>query len=394
MNARVIKKKNNYYIAMEWYQNGERKTRSVSVRKELQLDRPAESREAKALRDKLMTEHRQGTYILPSSTPFEKFISEWIESYKYNIKQTTYESYKETIKNHIIPELGDYTLHTLRPSHLKALYSRKLKSGRADGKPGGLSNRSVKYIHTILRLALQQALEDELVSRNIAKAVTPPKVPRPQIKYWEWGKAKAFLSETQKDRYYLFYLIALSTGMARGEILGLRWQDINFSKQTLSIRQTIVNTNAGPLIQPSAKTSTRERTLDLSASLVEKLKFHKAKQSAEIVALKNKSHPGLIFTTSTGNLVRPRDIDRAFSRAAARINKKMQKEKKIEEYLSPLSLHGLRHTYATHLLEEGVHPKIVSERLGHSGIRITLDTYSHVSPRLHKEVANLTDDLL
>ena len=394
MNARVRKKKKNYYIELEWTEKGKRKTKSISVRKRLGLDRPAMAREANALRDKIMHEHRQGTHILPSTTPFKEFILEWVENHKHNIKQTTYESYLYFIENHIIPELDNHTLHSLRPSHLKALYTKKLKEGRADGKPGGLSTRSVKYIHTIISAALDGAFEDELVSRNVAKSVTPPTVKTPQIKYWAWDKARYFLEETKQDRYYLFYLIALSTGMARGELLGQRWQDVNWNKQTLTIRQTVVATKKGILVQDSAKTKSRERTLDISTELLECLRAHRVKQAAEIMALENKSHPGFIFTASTGNILGPRTIDEAFVRAIKRINNKVEKEQKIKEYLAPLTLHGLRHTYATHLLEEGVHPKVVQERLGHSSIKITLDTYSHVHPRLRKEVASLTNDLI
>ncbi len=391
MNARVVKKKGNYYISMEWYHNGTRKTKSISVRKELGLDRSAEAREAKALRDKIMHEHRQGTYVLPSSTLFKEFITEWIDNHQYNLKPTTHESYKRFIDNHIIPELGDYTLQTLRPSHLKTLYNKKLKSGRADGKSGGLSTRSVSYIHTILRECLDSALEDELIPRNIAKAVSPPTVNRPDIKYWPWDKAKLFLENTCNDRYYLFYLIALSTGMNRGEILGLRWQDVNWKKKTISVLQTVVNITGGPLIQSSAKTKNRTRTLDITDKLIAALKEQRKKQSEEIIALKNTNRSGLIFTTTSGNVVSPRNMDRSFERAIIRYNKTKKNE---EDKLLVTGTHVLRHTYATHLLEEGVHPKVVQERLGHANIRVTLDTYSHVVPRLQKEVAALTDDLI
>lgn len=400
MNARVVKKKDNYYIALESYENGERVTKSISVRKELGLDRPAKASEAKGLRDKIMNDHRQGTYIAPTHLLLKDYLPDWIEGYKFSIKPTTYESYLSFITHHIVPEIGSTTVPNLRPSHLRKLYAKKLISGRADGKAGGLSARSVKYIHTIMLLALGHAVQDEIVSRNVAELVDPPRQEKPQIKYWEWEQAKRFLAATEKDRYHLFYLIALSTGMARGEILGLRWSDINWEKNTLSIRQTIVNTNAGPIVQASAKTENRERTLDVTGGLLAKLKEHRKKQSAEYLALtiedeENEDKPGkkksdLIFTASTGKHVMPRTIDRCLIRAIAKYNKS-QKE---ENHLPELTIHCLRHTYATHLLEEGVHPKVVSERLGHGSIRITLDTYSHVVPRLQKEVAKYSDDLM
>jgi len=290
-----------------------------------------------------------------------------------------------------VPGLGNIPLSKLRPSQIKAFYNKKLKEGRADGKPGGLSNRSVRYIHTILGAALDSAVEDELIPRNVVKVVTPPAPVKPKIKYWEWGKAKQFLESTKQDRYHIFYLIALSTGMARGEILGLRWKDVNWKKQTLSVQQTIVNLDTGPIIQLSTKTENRQRTLDISSALINKLKTYKKQQSEEMLALGNKNKKGLIFITQKDTFLRPRDIDTYFEKSINRFNKNCKKE---HEKLQKISSHGLRHTYATHLLEEGVHPKIVSERLGHAGIQITLDTYSHVAPRLQKEIAKLTDDLL
>ena len=395
MNARVVKKKDNYYISLESYENGDRVTKSISVRKELGLSRPAKSSEAKALRDKIMTDYRQGTYIAPTHKLLKDYLDEWLEGYKYSLKPTTHESYASFVRHHISPELGSITVPNLRPSHLRKLYAKKLVSGRADGKEGGLSPRSVKYIHTIMLLALGHAVQDEIVSRNVAELVDPPRQEKPQIKYWEWEQAKRFLAATEKDRYHLFYLVALSTGTARGEILGLRWSDINWEKNTLSVRQTIVNTNAGPIIQASAKTENRERTLDVTGGLLAKLKEHRKKQSEEYLALTidddGKKKGNLIFTASTGKHVMPRTIDRCLIRAIAKYN---QRQKDIENHLPELTIHCLRHTYATHLLEEGVHPKIVSERLGHSSIRITLDTYSHVVPRLQKAVAKYSDDLI
>jgi len=391
MNARVVKKKNNYYIDLEWYHKSNRETKTISVRKELGLDRPAKKKEANALRDKIMYEQRRGVYVQPSSKPFGEFIAEWIENHKYSIKPTTYESYKSKITNHIIPELGKIPLSSLRPSHIKAFYSKKLQDGgRMDGKKGGLSNRVVRYMHTIMGAALDAAIEDEFVVKNVVKSVTPPAYIKPSIEYWSWELAKEFLESTRNDRYHLFYYIALSTGMARGEILGLRWRDINWKKHTVSIRQSVVPIEGKAVIQPSLKTKSRERTLDVSENFITILKKHKKKQSEEMLALGIKNPNDLIFLTTHSTILHPRDIDSYLKRAIKRFNKKRGLD---QEKLNRIGIHGLRHTYATHLLEEGVHPKIVSERLGHANIQVTLDTYSHVSPRLHKEIATLTDDL-
>lgn len=393
MNAHIIKKKDNYYIAMEWVERGERQTKTISVRKYLGLNRRAKKKEANVVLHKIMEEQRQGVFIEPTSVLLGEVVSEWLKCHKYSIKPTTYSSYRALIDNHIIPELGNIQLSKLRPSQIKAFYSKKLVGGRADGKPGGLSNRSIRYIHAILGAALDSAVEDELIPRNVVRSVTPPAPVKPEIKYWEWEKAKQFLESTKQDRYYLFYLIALSTGMGRGEILGLRWQDINWKKQTLSIRQSVVNTDGGPIIQPSVKTKNRSRTIDISEGLTLQLRAHKKNQAEEMLALGNKNPHNLVLLNQNDNYVRPRNMDRSMERAIIRFNKTYKERYKIENHLPKISSHGLRHTYATHLLEEGVHPKVVSERLGHANIQITLDTYSHVTPRLQKEAALLTEDL-
>lgn len=398
MNARVIKKKNNYYIAMEWTENGERKTRSISVRKRLGLDRPAEAREAKALRDKIMTEYRQGIYIEPSEMLLKEYLEQWLEDYaRPNIKQKTYEIYKNMIHNHLIPGLGDIPLGSLRPSQLKGFYAKKLKSGRADGKPGGLSNRSVQYMHVVLKLALNSAVEDELVPRNVAVAVSAPRVEKPKIKYWEWEDAKAFLEYERKKyekgqgRYYPVYLLALSTGMRRGELLGLKWQDIDFKKKTITIRHNLVETNSGPLLQDTVKTNNSYRTIDISDKVIEILKIHRKRRSEEYLALHNDkktdlNNPdkkeSLVFVSANGTPVSPRNMDKYFRFAVKQMN------------LPDIGgMHSLRHTYATRMLELGVNPRYVQERLGHANITITLGTYSHVTPKAKSEIATITDDL-
>lgn len=392
MNARVRKKKNNYYIEMEWTEKGERRTQSISVRKRLGLDRPAKAKEANALRDKIMHEYRQGVYVEPSEMLLKEYLVQWLEDYaRPNIRPKTYDIYKNMVDNHLVPEIGKTPIGKLRPSQIKGMLARKLKSGRADGKPGGLSNRSVQYMHMVLQLALKSALEDELVPRNVAEAVTPPRVEKPKIKYWEWDDAKKFLEQERKSylkgkkRYYPVYLLALSTGMRRGELLGLHWQDINYKNKTITIRHSLVETDEGPLLQDTVKTDGSYRTIEISDKIVEILKAHRKRQAQEILALGNPEDykAELVFTASTGNWAMPCNMDKYFRRATYKAG--------ISEIGG---MHLLRHTYATRMLELGMNPRYVQERLGHANIAITLQTYSHVTPKAKSEIATLTDDLL
>lgn len=391
MNARVIKKKNNYYIAMEWTEKGERRTSSISVRKRLGLDRPAKAKEAKALRDKIMHEYRQGVYVEPSEMLLKGYLTQWLEDYvKPNVKPKTYDIYQNMVDNHLIPEIGAIPIGKLRPSQIKGMLARKLKGGRADGKPGGLSNRSVQYMHMVLRLALKSAIEDELIPQNVAEAVTPPRTEKPKIRYWEWDNAVIFLKhergkhEKSRVRYYPVYLLALSTGMRRGELLGLHWQDVSYKNKAITIRHSLVETDDGPLMQDTVKTDGSYRTIEISEKVIDILKALRKRQLQEILALGNPEgyKADLVFTASTGNWVSPRNMDKYFRLAVKRAG------------LPAIGgMHALRHTYATRMLELGMSPRYVQERLGHASIAITLGTYSHVTPKAKSEIATLTDDL-
>lgn len=391
MNARVRKRKNNYYIELEWAESGKRKTRSISVRKRLGLNRPALAREANALRDKIMVEHRQGVYVEPSEMALGEYLTFWLEDYaRPSIEPKTYDKYRNVVYNHLIPELGSTPIGKLRPSQLKGFYARKLKGGRADGKPGGLANSTVRLMHVVIKLALGNALEDELVSRNVADAVTPPRMEKPKIRYWEWEDAKLFL-ESEKarydrgdGRYYPIFALALSTGMRRGELLGLHWKDINYKKKSLTIRHNLVQTSQGTLLQDTVKTDNSYRILDISDSTIKMLKAHRVRQAEEMLALGNPANykSYLVFTASTGNWVVPRNIDRSFRLAVKRAG--------VPEIGG---MHSLRHTYATRMLELGMNPRYVQERLGHANITITLQTYSHVTPKAKSEIATITDDI-
>lgn len=391
MRACVRKRKGNYYIDMEWSEGGQRKTRSISVRKYLGLNRPAEAREAKALRDKIMVEYRQGIYIEPSETLLKDYLIQWLEDYaRPNVKQKTYDIYKNMVYNHLIPGLGRIPIGKLRPSQIKGLYAKKQKEGRADGKSGPLSNRSVQYMHMVLKLALKSAVEDELIPRNVAESVTPPRVEKPKIRYWEWEHAKAFLAAEKKryekgeGRYYPLYLLALSTGMRRGELLGLKWEDINFKNKTITIRRNLVHTNEGTLLQDTVKTDNSYRTIEISDKVIEVLKEHRKRQTQEVLALGRPDDykSEFVFTSSTGNFVAPTNIDKRFREAVRRAK------------LPPIGgMHALRHTYATRMLELGMSARYVQERLGHADISITLQTYSHVTPKAKSKIAAATDDL-
>lgn len=386
MRGHVRKKGNNYYVVLELDrdENGKRRRITLSVRKELGLNRPATKRQAEQLLVKKLREIQEGTFIEPNDMTVGDLLDRWMESHgETNLKQTTYETHLSCINNHIKPAIGHIPLAKLRPLHLQQLYTDKLKGGRADGKPGGLSSSSVRYMHMIMHTALSAAVKWDLVARNVADAVTPPKVESVKQKTWTADEARKFLDYIREHRLYPLYYLALTTGMRRGELLGLRWQDINWEQRTLSINQTLVTTPGGQNIISSTKTESSNRVVALSAAMIAELRRHRKRQLEEMMVLGINSYDQeLVFVSEVGTPINPRNLLRHFQTTAKKAR------------LPVIPFHCLRHTSATLMLQQGIHPKVVAERLGHSRITTTLDTYSHVLPNIQAEAADVLEQTL
>lgn len=374
MRGHVRKKKGNWYVVLELDRDelGARQQLSLSVRKELGLNKPATKRQAEELLVKKLNELNEGKLIQPSNMTLASYLERWVNDYcRPNLRQTTIDSYLAFIKNHITPTLGDIPIGNLKPAHLQNLYTAKFEV---------LSARSVKYIHTILAKSLKQAVRWELLHRNVAEAVSPPRE-RPQTKAaWDAVQAAQFLETAKEHRLYPLYLLALSTGLRRGEILGLRWRDIDLKVGTLSVRQTLTCTAAGNVFS-EPKTDKARRSVALSPNVVEELKRYKLKQKETCLAI-GIPLSELVFTSEVGTPLGPNNLLRNFKYLTAKAG------------LPVMPFHNLRHTHASLMLSAGVHPKIVSERLGHSRISTTMDIYSHVLPGLQEEAAAKFDTLL
>lgn len=344
-----------------------------------------------------LKELKEGNYIEPTDMTVKEFLQKWMDEYvtEKNLKPKTIDIYTNMINNHIIPELGTYKLAKLKKSHIKALLTKKQKEGRSDGKEGGLSNRTVQYIHMVLKLALSHAVEEwELIPRNVAEGIKPPKVPKPKIQYWTKEEAKIFLNAVKSHRLYPLYLLALTTGMRRGELLGLRWKDVDFKKHTVRITQSLVTTSSGDKLQETTKTEKGERIIDISPLVTAELSKHRKRQAEEFMALgRPEKDLNLVFTSTKGTPLSPRNLDRHFKNTLKKLNESLRKQG--NEELKAITFHGLRHTYATLMLTEyGQDVTTVSARLGHANVRVTYDVYSHVIPKKQKEAACKTDDLI
>jgi len=321
----------------------------------------------------------RGEYVSPSRLTLREYLEgRWLPAVTMTVRPSTHASYARNIRLHIVPQLGAVTLQKLDPMMLNNFYLHLLKDGRAIGS-GGLSVRSVRYIHFIVHRALRDAIRWQLLTRNVADAADPPKESahlRPEIQTWSAESLRTFLDGTQGDRRWAAWLLLASTGMRRGEVLGLRWEDVDVRRGQLAIRQTLITADMVTMFgEPKSRRSRRVVALD--ATTIEALQRHRRRQLEEKLALGPEYRDNdLVFARKDGRHYEPDEFSREFERKLTRLK------------LPRIRLHDLRHTWATLALQAGIHPKVVSERLGHSTIAITLDTYSHVTPSMQRDAAD------
>lgn len=387
MRGHVKRKGRNWYVVLELEPieiDGKlkRNTKWISVRKELGLNKPATKRQAEELLVKKLREVQEGTYIEPHEMTIKELLDQWLEVYaKANLRPTTYTKYKRHITNHIIPAIGSIEIAKIKPLHIEKLLVSKRTGGRLDGKEGGLSSSTIMDLYKILSGVFQSAVKWELVQRNIMDAVAPPKQEKSALKVWNPEQVKWFLSYLRDHRLYPFYSIALSTGMRRGELLGLRWQDIDWDNQRLAISQTLVVVN-GRLQLSKGKTRGSHGVIALSDAEITILRRQRRRQLEELIALGKRNDADLVFLSEEGTPLHPGNLLRHLQTTADIIG------------LPRITLHGLRHTCATLMLLAGVHPKVVAERLRHSRISTAMDLYSHVLPSMQREAADKLSDLV
>jgi integrase len=266
-------------------------------------------------------------------------------------------------------------LKNLTPAHVQSLYRDKLDSG--------LAPATVQKVHAVLHKALDQATSWSLVPRNPTNAVKAPRPASEEIRPLNREQAKALLQIAHTERFEALYMLALTTGLRQGELLGLKWEDVNLETGLIHVRRTLTR-NRGRLLLGEPKTKRSRRTVRLTEAAVEALKRHLAQQMEQIERLGDlyEDH-GLVFATQRGTLVNPTNLrKRSFAPLLAKAK------------LPMIRFHDLRYTCATLLLSRNVNPKIVSEMLGHSSIAITLDTYSHVLPNMQDGAVRALEDAL
>ncbi len=328
------------------------------------------------------------TYVAPASTTVEHFLRTlWLPSIRGQVKTTTANGYEWVIERYLVPMLGPRRLQDLTTMDLNGLYAR-LQAGDVPQQarhPGRrnkpLSAKTIRNVHGVLRKALGDAVDCGLVSRNVAESAKAPKPAAPQMAAWSASQLAEFLNATRKDRLHLVWHVASTTGMRRGETLGLRWSDVDLDAHRLSVRRTLV-CSKGQVVEDTPK-SHESRTVDLDPHTVALLRRHRKCQHEERLAFgQGYMASDDVFTREDGTYHHPDVVSSAFARAVKATG------------LPRIRLHDLRHTHATILLKEGVPVKVVSERLGHADPAFTMKTYQHVLPGMQADAAVLFANLV
>ena len=306
---------------------------------------------------------------------------EWLPSVRTTIRPATYQSYEQIVRTHAIPRIGEAKLKTITPVMLNKMYGELLDRGRLDGR-GGLSPKSVRNIHVVLHKALGDAVRWDKLARNPADLADPPKATRREIKVWAPDQLAAFLDHVREHRLYAAFRLMAMTGMRRGELLGLRWSDVDLAADRLSIQQTRLSVDYQQVIS-EPKTAKGRRSVALDRETASALKRHRKWQLEERMAagdLWEETEP--VFTDELGHPIHPDRFTKLFVALV---------EATGIERLTP---HGLRHTYATLALQAKANPKVVSDRLGHADVSTTLQIYSHVTPALEQDLADIVARLV
>ncbi len=303
-----------------------------------------------------------------------EYMARWLESISQSMKPASFRRYADLSRQHIEPVIGRVQLAKLSQLDVQRLYSDRLRAG--------LSPTSVQLIHCVLHRALKQAMRGGLLNRNVTELVDVPRRIAPEYVTWDRAQASAFLAVSDRDDLAALWRLALLTGMRRGEILGLKWDDLDMGRGALSVKRTLSRGNSGSFDFGSPK-SGKGRQIELPRSVTEALHKHRVKQlEGRMPVGTSYNDLGLIFADALGGPLHPNTLRYRFLRIIK------------EAGVPQLRLHDLRHTSATLMLANGEHPKIVSERLGHSTIAITLDRYSHVTATMQREAADRLDTLI
>jgi integrase len=352
---------------------GKRRTATATVRG----DRKAAERELRRLLRML----DDGSHVDPTRMTVREWLTTWLAAVREEVSPKTHERYSEIVKNFLVPELGALPITKLTPAYIQVAYTKWATEGRRDGKEGGLSPRTRRHIHRIFNCALARAVEQQVLARNPGDAFRKrlPKVERREMVTLSPEQSARLLEGIKHTRFYWPVLLALSTGMRRGETLALRWKNVDLERGTLRVVESLEQTKSG--IRFKAPKTDRARVVTLPAFATEALRRHKREHAEELLMLgMRQTGENLVCGRADGLPLQPQTLTHHFTRLIGRMKD-----------LPRVRFHDLRHSHATQLLLDGIHPKIAQERLGHASITTTLDLYSHVTDTMQNDAATRLD---
>ena len=355
------------YRASYWVQTPKvRMRRYISAKKREDV--------AKKLR-KVLSEMDSGLVFDAEPLTLEEHLDRWLnDSIKGAVRTSTHQRYEQIVRLHLIPVIGCLKLKDLAPGHVQRLYRGRLDSG--------LSSGTVRKIHNVLHKALSQAMRWKLVTQNVTEMTDPPRENPKEINPLSPEEAHRFLEAARGDPLEALYVLAVHTGMRQGELLALKWDDIDLENSVVNVSRTLTK-DKGKLLFGEPKSAKGRRRVDLTKAAVESLRNHVSRQMDEIARLGDLyQDQGLVFTTDTGAPVNPSNLRQ---RSLVKLLEKAG--------LRKIRFHDLRHTCATLLLRREVHPKFVQELLGHANIEMTLGRYSHFIPGMGRRTAQAMEEI-
>lgn len=302
-------------------------------------------------------------------------VDEWLAGRRPSLKLATWDSYRDVLEGHVVSRLGALRSDKLTAKHVADLRDELLVNGGRDRRGPGLSERTVRYTLAVLSQLLGDAVKRGILTRNVAEHVDKPRVPKKEMDWWTVDEARRFLNHTAEDRLSALWTLALTSGMRRGELLGLHWSDIDFDAGRLAVRRALVAT--GYQVRYSEpKTTASKRVVSIDPGTVAALKEHRRHQLEERMALGvGYLDEDVVFATISGEVLHPDYVSKRFNRLVKQAG------------VRRIRFHDTRHTAATLMLEQGVPLKIVTERLGHSSTAITSNLYQHASESMQEDAA-------
>ena len=331
-------------------------------------------REANAWRIETLNKIQNGMFNSGPQVLLSEYLAQWLIASKDSVRPKTHIQYRQIVEQHINPMLGQIKLSDLRPEMIQAAYNKKTAAG--------ISARTVRLIHSVLRSALNQALRMGLIYRNPATIVYQPKLKETEMKVLDENQVRSLLITAKGHRLEALFKLEVTSGLREGEILGLKWSDLDWENHQLKVQRQLQRVPGVGLIFSEPKSAAGRRMIMLGSETLASLKAHSSRQYAERVFSGDKwQENDMIFPSSIGTPLEPRNLFREFKDLLRKAN------------LPDIRFHDLRHTFATLALSQGVSVKVVQEMLGHSDASMTLKVYSHTTPGMQREAAKKMDEI-